>query len=203
MAINPSLKRVKELSKKLKEAETSPTSSVSWPSSGSHRGVDITYTTGSSSLGTHLHLGKKDNPRDELGRWIRNEDLVDSLDVAREEGRKEALRKVWDMLPNPGEIATLVNNGEAIGLTKLAKSSDEVNRPKILVRKDYLFPDKVAEETPTIVSKAIDELEIGWYQDSEAELYYYEGEKHWKETTLAKSKQLTEEAILGKLEYIG
>jgi hypothetical protein len=57
----------------------------------------------------------------------------------------------------------------------------------------------VVEEEPT----PIPHMEIGWYQDQKADLFYYEGEGHWREVDLKVNKKLTEAVILGSLEYIG
>jgi len=57
----------------------------------------------------------------------------------------------------------------------------------------------VVEEDPT----PIPPMEIGWYQDQKADLFYYEGEGHWREVDLRANKKLTEAVVAGTLEYIG
>lgn len=46
-------------------------------------------------------------------------------------------------------------------------------------------------------------IEIGWYQDQEATLSYYEGEGHWRGVDLQTNKKLTRAVAAGTLEYIG
>jgi hypothetical protein len=163
-----------------------------------HRGVDVTYTTGASTGGAHMHVGDMSIPE-----W-----LNDRVKLLKEEeykrGKKEALKKIWDLIPNVGDTTYLLNSGDSIITTRTAPmgTATVVSR-EVIVHKDFLFPENAGEEVPTIISEAIKELEVGWYQDDKADLYYYEGESHWKEVDLATNKQLTEDAILGKLEYIG
>lgn len=162
-----------------------------------HRGVDVTYTTGASTGGTHMHVGDMSIPE-----WL-NDRVKLLKEEEYERGKKEALKKLWDLVPHTGETAVLMNSGEWVGVMGLTSSSASSLSNQVLVHKDYLFPEGAGEKVPSIVSMAIDELEVGWYQDDKADLYYYEGESHWKEVDLATNKQLTEDAILGKLEYIG
>lgn len=166
-------------------------------SSTPHRGVDITYTTGASTGGTHMHVGDMAIPA-----WL-NDRVKLLKEEEYERGKKEALKKIWDLIPNTGEITTLMNTGDVISAIRLSGGPDDLRANQVVVHRDFLFPERSAEKVPTIVSMAINELEVGWYQDDKADLYYYEGESHWKEVDLAKNKQLTEDAILGKLEYIG
>lgn len=168
-----------------------------------HRGTDI-----GSSLGTHLHIGSvgttsmPTRSKGAPGFWSAAE-IEDFRAEAREEGRRTALRMLWDRLPHVGQVGILVNTGDTISLMDHSNgpAADEVRI--VLLHKDFLFPESAGEEVPTIVSMAIDELQVGWYQDDKADLYYYEGESHWKEVDLATNKKLTEDAILGKLEFIG
>ena len=46
-------------------------------------------------------------------------------------------------------------------------------------------------------------MPVGWYQDQKAELYYYEGENHWRYVDLETNKKLTKMATAGTLEFIG
>jgi hypothetical protein len=125
---------------------------------------------------------------------------------AREEGRREVLQQLWNMLPLHGEVATVMNRGEDIVIIQGA-TDPYSSMLKVLVSKNEISSTSTNEgsalKIPNIVKEAIKELEIGWYQDDKAELFYYEGESHWKNTDLATNKKLTEEAILGELEYIG
>lgn len=57
----------------------------------------------------------------------------------------------------------------------------------------------VAAEEET---KLIPQMNIGWYQDQKADLYYYEGEGHWREVDLKTNKMLTDFVVSGTLEYI-
>lgn len=52
-------------------------------------------------------------------------------------------------------------------------------------------------------SASVSKMQIGWYQDSQAELYYYEGENHWRYVDLETNKKLTKMVVDGTLEYIG
>jgi hypothetical protein len=52
-------------------------------------------------------------------------------------------------------------------------------------------------------SVSVSEMQIGWYQDQKAELYYYEGENHWRYVDLETNKKLTKMVITGTLEFIG
>lgn len=174
-----------EILSRIKEAEKS-----SITLSRGHRGVDITYATGTSS-DTRLHSGSLTT------------DLVSKsrIDAAYEDGYKQAMTRIWDMLPNPGETGIIINIGRAIALKPMSNGMTPSEESVILVSKSETYPKD--EQQPTIVAEAIKELEIGWYQDEKADLYYYEGESHWKEVDLATNKKLTDDAILGKLEYIG
>jgi len=49
----------------------------------------------------------------------------------------------------------------------------------------------------------IHQMQIGWYQDQKAELYYYEGENHWRCVDLETNKKLTKMVAAGTLEFIG
>lgn len=46
-------------------------------------------------------------------------------------------------------------------------------------------------------------MQVGWYQDQKAELYYYEGENHWRYVDLETNKRLTKMVVAGTLEFIG
>jgi hypothetical protein len=52
-------------------------------------------------------------------------------------------------------------------------------------------------------SASVPEMQVGWYQDQQAELYYYEGENHWRYVDLETNKKLTRMVVTGTLEYIG
>lgn len=162
-----------------------------------HRGVDIAYNTGASTGGTHMHVGSALAP---VMPPIRIDDIRKE---EYERGMKDALKNLWSLAPNVGQTIVLINSGDSILATNMSDGSPESVSREVVVHKDYLFPENAGEEVPTIISEAIKELEVGWYQDDKADLYYYEGESHWKEVDLATNKQLTEDAILGKLEYIG
>ena len=162
-----------------------------------HRGIDVTYTTGAST-GMHMHVGS------DLAPVMPPVRLDDIRKEEYDRGRKEALQRIWDLIPNVGDTTYLLNSGDSIITTQTSLSGDAtVVSRAVVVHRDFLFPEDAGKEVPTIVSEAIKELEVGWYQDDKADLYYYEGESHWKEVNLATNKQLTEDAILGKLEYIG
>lgn len=173
-----------------------PSTASTSTSSRPHRGVDITYTTGTST-GTHLHVGDMVIPD-----WL-NDRVKILKQEEYERGKRDALKKIWDLIPNTGEITTLMNTGDVITAMQISGGPDDVRANQVVVHKDFIFPEDAGKEVPTIVSEAIKELEAGWYQDDKADLYYYEGESHWKEVDLAKNKKLTEDAILGKLEFIG
>lgn len=163
-----------------------------------HRGVDIAYTIGASTGGTHMHVGSTLAP---VMPPIRIDDIRKE---EYERGKRDALKTIWDLIPNIGDTTYLLNSGDLISTTQEALSSAGTTvKRMVIVHKDFLFPENAGEEVPTIISEAIKELQVGWYQDDKADLYYYEGEGHWKEVDLATNKQLTEDAILGKLEYIG
>lgn len=185
----------KEVLGLIKEAEKSPISIPGTSTLGrGHRGVDVIYTTSALS-GTHM--GSLSTDLVSMSR------LEATKASAFEAGYKEAMTKVWNMLPNPGETGIVINMGRAIALKPMANGMTPDNSSVILVSKEDVLPDAEVSGQPVIVAEAIKELEVGWYQDEKADLYYYEGESHWKEVDLATNKKLTDDAILGKLEYIG
>lgn len=180
-----------EILGRIKDAEKS-----SLTIGGGHRGVDITYsasteTSTSTHLrsGTHLHAGE---------RYVTEDQLEDMRNVAQEKGFKEAMTRIWDMMPNEGDVRVLINTKDSIWLQE-----PDTRAHRIVVDRGYVLTKDEKKAEPTVVAEAIKELEVGWYQDDKANLYYYEGESHWKEVDLATNKKLTDDAILGKLEYIG
>lgn len=184
----------KEILEKMKTAEIgySRGSSLS-----AHRGIDVTYVTEYSPGSSHLRTGSSEIPS-----WL-SEQVGKLKQEEYERGKKEALQKIWDLIPNDGQTTFLLNQGHSIITTKPSDGVVDPGGRKVIVTKDYLFSNNDSEEASITSTIPSEKLQIGWYQDEQAELYYYEGENHWKETTLAKSKELTEEAIIGKLEYIG
>jgi hypothetical protein len=57
------------------------------------------------------------------------------------------------------------------------------------------------KESPLL--EGASEFATGWYQNSKAELFYYEGEGYWKDVGLVNSKSLTKQVLNGELEFIG
>jgi hypothetical protein len=54
-----------------------------------------------------------------------------------------------------------------------------------------------------VQSVTVSKMQVGWYQDQKAELYYYEGENHWRCVDLETNKRLTKMVAAGTLEFIG
>ena len=158
-----------------------------------HRGVDI-----GTSSGTHLHAGPPSLAVGDVGFWngttwsslaatTSTPDLTTAFvdnwanKIATEDNDIIQLRKKngiiyvmkvephrsgkWEKL-DPKAVPVIVDeHGARLEDKSLAELRDEL---------------VVANEPPA----PIPHMEIGWYQDQKADLFYYEGEGHWREVDL-------------------
>ena len=177
-----------------------------------HRGIDL-----GTALGTHLHVGPSTPSVGDAGFWdgtawrslIPTASTVDlttefvnswANKIATEDNDIIQLRKKngiiyvmkvephrsgkWEKL-DPKAVPVIVDeHGARLEDKSLAELRDEL---------------VAVEEVPT----PIPHMEIGWYQDQKADLFYYEGEGHWREVDLKTNKKLTEAVVSGTLEFIG
>jgi len=178
-----------------------------------HRGTDI-----GTSSGTHLHAGMPTPSVGDVGVWNGSDwvamsprsgtamptaiDAVNSWanKLATDDNDMIYLRKkngiiyamnvkphttgVWEKL-DPKAVPVITDEHGA----KLEDVSLAALRDQLIA----------SEEEP----KPIPHMELGWYQDQKADLFYYEGEGHWREVDLKTNKKLTEAVVAGTLEYIG
>lgn len=93
---------------------------------------------------------------------------------------------IWEKL-DPDAVPVITD----IHGAKLEDGSMDVLRDKLIISDETIE----IQPTPTI--------NIGWYQDQKAELFYYEGEGHWREVDLKTNKKLTEMVSADTLEFIG
>ena len=177
-----------------------------------HRGVDI-----GTSSGVHLHAGSAEPSVGDVGFWngttwsslaatASTPDLTTAFvdnwanKIATEDNDIIQLRKKngiiyvmkvvphfggkWEKL-DPKAVPVIVDeHGARLEDKSLADLRDEL---------------VAVEEAPA----PIPHMEIGWYQDQKADLFYYEGEGHWREVDLKTNKKLTESVVAGTLEFIG
>ena len=180
-----------------------------------HRGTDI-----GKALGTHLHIGTSGPSVGDVGIWNGTDwigmssptaaILPTALDAVKSWANKIAtddndiiqLRKkngilyVMKVIPHTGNSWEKLDPKDVPVITDMhgAKLEDvdlATLRDELVLRVD---PEE---------AKPIPHMEVGWYQDDKAELYYYEGEGHWREVDLKTNKKLTEMVIAGTLEFIG
>lgn len=178
-----------------------------------HRGTDI-----GTALGTHLHLGSSGPSVGDVGVWSGSDwvaisprsgtamptaiDAVNSWanKIATDDNDIIQLRKKngiiyvmkvkphhtgkWEKLDPKAVPVVTDEHGARLEDKTLAELRDEL---------------VAVEETPAPTPH----MEIGWYQDQKADLFYYEGEGHWREVDLKTNKKLTEAVVAGTLEYIG
>lgn len=178
-----------------------------------HRGTDI-----GTALGAHLHVGSSGPSVGDVGVWSGSDwvaisprsgtamptaiDAVNSWanKIATEDNDIIQLRKKngiiyvmkvkphhagkWEKLDPKAVPVVTDEHGARLEDKSLADLRDEL---------------VAVEEAPA----PIPHMEIGWYQDQKADLFYYEGEGHWREVDLKTNKKLTEAVVAGTLEYIG
>lgn len=203
--------KIPEILEEIRLKKRDPLGRITTPST--HRGVDI-----GTSSGTHLHAGITTPSVGDVGVWNGSDwvamsprsgtamptaiDAVNSWanKIATEDNDLIYLRKKngiiyvmktevhksgkWEKLdPKAVPVITDVHGAklEDADLTTLGKQ---------LV---------VAEEA----QEPVPNMEIGWYQDQKADLFYYEGEGHWREVDLKTNKKLTQSVVSGELEFIG
>lgn len=177
-----------------------------------HHGVDI-----GTSSGVHLHAGSAEPSVGDVGFW--NGTTWSSLAAtASTPDLTIAFVDNWanKIAPADNDIIQLRKKNGIIYVmkTEVCKAGkweklDPKAVPMITDEHGARLEDKslatlgteavVIEEEPT----PIPHMEIGWYQDQKADLFYYEGEGHWREVDLKTNKKLTEAVVAGTLEYIG
>lgn len=177
-----------------------------------HRGVDI-----GTSSGTHLHAGTAGPSVGDVGFW--NGTTWSSL--ATSAPAKDLTTEFVNSWAN--KIATADNDiiqlRKKNGIIYVMKT--EVNKPGKWEKLDPKAVPVITDEhgarledktlatlgAEVIVAEEelapIPPMEIGWYQDQKADLFYYEGEGHWREVDLKTNKKLTEAVVAGTLEFIG
>lgn len=178
-----------------------------------HRGVDI-----GTALGTHLHVGSAEPSIGEVGVWNGAEwasmsprsttKIPTAIDAVNSWANK--------LTPNDNDMIYLrKKNGiiyvlearphtagtwEKLDPTAVAVVTDE-HGAKLEDLSLATLRDKLISSEEE--AKPVPPMEIGWYQDQKADLFYYEGEGHWREVDLKTNKKLTEAVVAGTLEFIG
>jgi hypothetical protein len=177
-----------------------------------HRGTDI-----GSALGTHLHVGSSGPNVGDVGfwngtTWSSLAPTASTVDLTTEFVNSWANK----LAPNDNDIIQLRKKNGIIYAMKVephANNKWEKLDPKAIpvvtdihgakledVDLATLRNELIPSEEPSI---PIPHMEIGWYQDNKADLFYYEGEGHWREVDLKTNKKLTEMVVAGTLEFIG
>lgn len=179
-----------------------------------HRGVDI-----GTSSGVHLHAGATP-PSPSAGSmavyngtdWVSMDGsstvLIDPVDAVNSWANKIATEDndIIQLRKKNGII--YVMKTEVCKAGKWEKL-DPKAVPVVTDEHGARLEDKTLATLGAEVIVAEEELapippmEIGWYQDQKADLFYYEGEGHWREVDLKTNKKLTEAVVAGTLEYIG
>jgi hypothetical protein len=153
-----------------------------------HRGTDI-----GKSLGAHLHAGIAPSINT-VKAWANDIATVDNdiIQLRKKNGILYVMKVVphtsnsWEKL-DPKDVPVITDVHGA----KLEDVDLAILRDELVLRVE---PEEI---------KPIPYMEIGWYQDQKADLFYYEGEGHWREVDLKTNKKLTEMVITGTLEFIG
>lgn len=177
-----------------------------------HRGTDI-----GTALGTHLHVGTSGPSVGDVGVWNGSDwigmsprtatlmptaiDAVNSWanKLATDDNDMIYLRKKNGIVYVMKTEVCKAGKWEKLDPKAVPVVTDEHGarlEDKILSTVSSEHVTAVEEPTPT------PHMEIGWYQDQKADLFYYEGEGHWREVDLKTNKKLTEAVVAGTLEYI-
>lgn len=162
-----------------------PTKSIK-PILATHRGVDL-----GASSGVHLHASTTTDTVKSWANSIATSDN-DMVYLRKKNGILYVMKSephtagVWEKL-DPKDTPVIIDEHGA----RLEDLSLAALRAKL-----------IASDTPPEV-EAVPGMEVGWYQDQKAELYYYEGEGHWREVDLKTNKSLTKMVVAGTLEFIG
>lgn len=179
-----------------------------------HRGVDI-----GTSSGTHLHAGKAPSSPSAGTMAVYN-----GTDWVSMDGSSTILINPVDAVNSwANKIATADNDiiqlRKKNGIIYVMKT--EVCKPGKWEKLDPKAVPVITDEhgarledkslaTLGVEAVIVEEelapvpaMEIGWYQDQKADLFYYEGEGHWREVDLKTNKKLTEAVVAGTLEFIG
>lgn len=149
-----------------------------------HRGTDI-----GTVLGTHMHVAESSITT--VNDWANSiaTDDNDIIQLRKKNGIiyvmkvKPHASNAWEKLDPKATPVVTDHHGAKLEDVDLATLRDELVLP----------PE----------AKPIPHMEIGWYQDQKANLFYYEGEGHWREVDLKTNKKLTEAVVSGTLEFIG
>ena len=178
-----------------------------------HRGTDI-----GTALGTHLHVGTSGPSVGDVGVWNGTDWVGMSPRTATLMPTAIDAVNSWanKLTPSDNDMIYLRKKNGIIYVLEA--------RPHTSGRWEKLDPAAVAVVTDEHGAKLEDEtlatlrdklitseeevkpvpqMEIGWYQDEKADLFYYEGEGHWREVDLKTNKKLTEAVVTGTLEFIG
>jgi len=182
-----------------------------------HRGIDI-----GTSSGTHLHVGSSGPSVGGVGVWNGTDWVGMSPRTATLMPTAIDAVKSW-----ANKIATEDNDIIQIrkknGILYVMKAEvcmpatwyrlDPKDEPVITDVHGKILEEKLGNPNAEIVDATTVEVKpeepvvlnapVGWYQDEKAELFYYEGEGHWREVDLKTNKKLTEAVVSGSLEYIG
>ena len=182
-----------------------------------HRGTDI-----DTSSGVHLHVGTTTPSAGTMA-------VYDGTDWFSMDGSKTPLINPVNAVKKwANEIATEDNdmiylrkkNGILYVLKAEVHTSgtwsrlDPADEPVIIDIHGKTLEEKLGNPDAKIVDattateiveeqRVIPDIQIGWHQDQQANLYYYEGEGHWREVDLKTNKKLTEAVVAGTLEFIG
>lgn len=147
-------------------------------------GVEIEYTT---SGGTHMHLG------DGSTAWSADNVFKKMTERAYQDGRFSVLNEILTTLPATGSLVSLVRTDTEIAIISPPEDLAGIATKKVLFSIDEVSGGGTLD---------MGILQVGWYQDEKADMFYYEGENHWKNVDLATNKKLTKDAQDGKLEHI-
>lgn len=182
-----------------------------------HRGIDI-----GTSSGTHLHDGSSGPSVGDVGFWNGTSWSSLAPTTASTVDLTTEFVKSW-----ANKIATEDNdmiylrkkNGILYVMKAEVHTSGTWNRldpkdePVIIDVHGKTLEEKLGNPDAKIVDATTVEVKpeepvilnapIGWYQDEKADLFYYEGEGHWREVDLKTNKKLTEMVLAGTLEFIG
>jgi hypothetical protein len=180
-----------------------------------HRGTDI-----GTALGTHLHIGTSGPSVGDVGVWNGTDwigmsprtatlmptaiDAVKSWanKIATDDNDMIQLRKKNGILYVMKVVPHRSNKWEKLDPKDVAVITDvpgaKLEDVDLATLRDELVLRVEPEE-----AKPVPHMELGWYQDSKADLFYYEGEGHWREVDLKTNKKLTESVVTGTLEFIG
>lgn len=142
-----------------------------------HRGMD--YGTSSSSLGPFLHYS---SPTAE----------------ARSIGYERAVEEALSHFDGEGSICYVIRRSDGLYVTPLSDDGKKTTYTRLFKN------DKGSSELEADVLDLDSDTypAVGWFQDSDGELYYHEGEGHWQGLNLAKCKQLNRASSRGELEFI-